>query len=107
MAHPVGERVGVIAGSNKDGSIDFLGWGTYLGFQKVGPEAAGVMAEVMREINGDNPCIELDSGERVWGCECWWGKEESVKKILTQHKVIHNVALADFRKRALAPTPRL
>jgi len=22
-----------------------------------------------------NPRMLLDSGERVWGCECWWGAE--------------------------------
>jgi hypothetical protein len=29
-----------------------------------------------------NPCIRLDSGDIVWGMECWWGPEEKVREQL-------------------------
>lgn len=28
-----------------------------------------------KEETFKNPCIELDSGEIVWGYQCWWGVE--------------------------------
>jgi hypothetical protein len=31
-----------------------------------------------------NPCIRLDSGDEVWGMECWWGSEENVRRQLAQ-----------------------
>lgn len=30
----------------------------------------------LTEGNFTNPCIELDQGGVVWGCQCWWGEEE-------------------------------
>lgn len=32
------------------------------------------------ELNITNPCIKLDSGKYVWGCECWWGEVEQFEK---------------------------
>lgn len=29
-----------------------------------------------------NPCIHLDSGDTVWGYQCWWGETEQVSKKL-------------------------
>lgn len=31
-------------------------------------------------FNFDNPRIKLDNGEYVWGCMCWWGPEEQIKR---------------------------
>lgn len=41
---------------------------------KDGPDApAGFLAEMVVELGHKNPKIKLDTGEVVWGCECWWG----------------------------------
>ena len=34
-----------------------------------------------------NPKILLDSGDVVWGMECWWGSETKVKQMLENRKV--------------------
>ena len=82
----IGDRVGVILGSNKDGSVDFFGFGFYEG-DFVPTEAVGQLAEIMREADHVNPRIRLDSGSVVYGCECWWGSEEKVKKMLDGQRV--------------------
>ena len=41
--------------------------------------------EEMMELFG-NPVIELDSGEVVYGAECWWGPEANVKKALEDYE---------------------
>ena len=77
----IGDRVGAVFGTNEDGSIDFLGYGIYEG-KFVPIEAVGQLSEMMREIGRVNPRIRMDSGSVVYGCECWWGSEESIKKTL-------------------------
>lgn len=27
----------------------------------------------------ENPRIDLDNGDTVWGCECWWGPIDRLK----------------------------
>ena len=53
--------------------------------------------ETMIDRSRRNPCIELDSGEIVWGCECWWGPEEDFKKSIGD-KPVEVVSLQDFRR---------
>lgn len=35
-----------------------------------------------------NPCIELDSGDTVWGAQCWWGPEERMAEKVGDREVI-------------------
>ena len=37
------------------------------------------VVELYREVN-KNPCIYLDSGDVVWGFQCWWGPLEQAKQ---------------------------
>ena len=90
-----GERVGAILGSNKDGSVDFLGYGVYEG-DFIPTEAVGFMAEIATKLEHTNPRIRLDDGQVVYGCECWWGKEDEVKKSLEGHTV-NLVSITDVR----------
>ena len=76
-----GERVGAILGSNENGSIEFLGYGIYEG-DFIPLEAVGWMAGELRKHDNTNPRIRLDGGKVVYGCECWWGSEHTVKKRL-------------------------
>jgi threonine dehydrogenase-like Zn-dependent dehydrogenase len=65
MSAQVGDRVIAIAGM-KDGVCRSFGEGTYQGRQLVPDDRSW----------GDghqNHCIQLDSGETVFGHECWWG----------------------------------
>jgi len=84
----IGDRVGAILGTDKgDEVIDFLGYGNYDG-EHAPVEAVGFMADCINDANKKapeiikNPRIKLDSGSIVYGCECWWGGADAVKKHL-------------------------
>lgn len=93
----IGDRVGAILGSD-DSTIEFLGYGIYKG-KEIPIEAVGLFAEAAIENKVVNPCILLDNGKKVYGCECWWGSEKEVKEIIetTKLKVI-NVDIEQVRK---------
>ena len=74
----VGGRVGAVLRMDKSG-VELFGYGTYEGLQ-VPVGAVGWMAEILVEQSQGNPCIKLDSGKLVYGCECWWGSQEAIEK---------------------------
>lgn len=72
----VGDRVGAILSADST-TVNLLGYGVYEG-------------RVMNEdIGFPNPCIKLDSGELVWGYQCWWGPEEKVKAMIGGRHVVN------------------
>lgn len=81
-----GMRVGAMMSADEKKML-FLGYGTY-----VGKEPCPALG------NYPNPKIQLDNGDIVWGCECWWDTEDGMKKRLAKYKgVIKDVRIADFR----------
>jgi hypothetical protein len=44
-----------------------------------------------------NPMITLDSGDVVWGYECWWGTEDRVRVMCVNKRVVE-VPVAELRK---------
>lgn len=66
----IGCRVGAMRSRDAKKAYIF-GYGTYEGDFMDGPMKG--MA---------NPKLKLDNGDIVWGCECWWGSEENMKKEL-------------------------
>jgi hypothetical protein len=83
----MGKRVGAILSANED-TVKFLGWGEYIGEEIPSEEVGGFMGQVMRQMGKPNPCILLDNGKKVYGCECWWGPEERIKKEIGDRKII-------------------
>lgn len=83
----VGDRVGAVLGA-KNGSktINVFGFGVYEG--DFVPEHRGEksFATYLHEHQLPNPRIRLDSGEVVYGAECWWGPEEQMQKRLAGHE---------------------
>lgn len=80
MACNVGDRVGAILEA-KNGVVKLLGFGVYEGFKVPHKMNVGALGMLARS-NVANPCIRLDSGNVVWGCECWWGSEAAIQKEL-------------------------
>jgi hypothetical protein len=68
-----GIRVGAIRDMDAS-KANLYGYGVY-----VGDVTGGPMDQMMEEPWA-NPKIELDGGGVVWGCECWWGPEELIRK---------------------------
>lgn len=89
----IGDRVGAIIGvENK--IVTFLGYGVFEG-DFYPEDAVGFIANALRfnvekgkakKEDKTNPRIKLDNGGSVYGCECWWGSEEKVKKELEKYK---------------------
>ena len=77
-----GSRVGAIK-SATDTAVKFYGYGVYEGDEVPPIEVGGVLSEV----GIPNPKITLDNGGVVWGCQCWWGSEEKVKKMIGNREV--------------------
>lgn len=53
--------------SLKDGICRSYGEGEYIGDKE--PNGGW-----MKGTGIKNPCIKLDSGQYVWGYQCWWGE---------------------------------
>lgn len=87
-----GTRIGAILSGNDEG-IKFLGYGTYEG-DEVPPAE---VSDMLHDNEIANPKLVLDSGDVVWGCECWWGPEKSIEKRLEGQKIIF-VRIADERQ---------
>lgn len=90
-----GDRIGAML-SMKDGIYKLLGYGIYVG-DECPFEAVGSIAETVIEIGLTNPKLLLDNGTVVYGCECWWGDERTVKNRLEGKRVV-NVNINDVRK---------
>lgn len=79
----VGERVGAMASANKE-EVHFFGYGVYEGDEVPPKNIMGPLGYMPLP----NPKILLDSGEIIWGCECWWGPEERMKQELGNRRVL-------------------
>lgn len=89
------DRVGAILGG-KNGKIEFLGYGIYQG-EEIPPKGISMFGIDLAEMGLSNPKILLDNGDVVWGCQCWWGSEERVKKQLEGKEVI-NITIGEALK---------
>jgi hypothetical protein len=95
MSEPkTGDRVGAIL-SKEGKECKLLGYGVYEGDHPL---------EMFPGFMTDNPRIRLDSGETVWGWECWWGPEEKFKQELEKFTAggghIVNVSIEAVRREA-------
>jgi hypothetical protein len=69
----IGERVTAIFNVEND-VVRSFGDGVYVGDEIPSQDIGGF------NTGFPNPKIVLDNGKVVWGCECWWGTVEGVKK---------------------------
>lgn len=92
--YTIGQRVGALMGADGD-TVRVFGYGTYQGDQIPPAELKVQMWGV--PMDRPNPCIKLDNGKLVFGCECWWGPEELIKERVKQYSKIVNVDIAAER----------
>lgn len=98
----VGDRVGAI--SHTEGKIIYLfGYGIYEGNKVPEDSRVGMLGISFKDIGKNNPCIKLDNGKIVWGCECWWGSEEDIKKQVAKHKKAITIDIEQKRNEANEP----
>jgi hypothetical protein len=92
----IGERVGALM-SAKGNTVKLFGFGVYVGDEVPDAHAKG-LGSLVREAGVKNPKILLDSGKVVWGCECWWGPEVTVKKKLAGYQFVVEVDVDEARR---------
>ena len=97
----IGERVGVVLSATPD-EVRMLGFGTYAGEEVPAEGCGGWIGETLREYGRNNPKLQLDNGDVVYGCECWWGPEAEVRKRFMCGRTIVEVSITDARKAAEA-----
>lgn len=83
----VGERVGAILDSD-DKTVRLFGFGTYEG-DEIPPDLNDDFSSCFHSEGICNPKIKLDSGQIVWGFECWWGPEANIVKMIGNREVVH------------------
>lgn len=97
--HEVGDRMGALMSANTK-EVKFFGYGKYLGNVIPEPTGAPIVADMI-EHGIHHPAIELDSGDVVYGCECWWGPEEKIRakvaSFIAAGAKLTEVTVADFR----------
>lgn len=91
---------------SKDGVLYIFGRGKYIG-ETVPKGAGGFLGSVLEQKEVKNPTIELDGGELVYGCECWWGPEAACEKKFSNFEKIETVSIAESRKAAEEEVTRM
>jgi hypothetical protein len=90
----IGDRVGAIC--NQEGrTFYFFGYGKYEG--EIIPRQEDGVYFLGEPMLKPNPCILLDNGKRVYGCECWWGSETQIKMTMKGATVVE-VDIEQLRK---------
>lgn len=92
----VGQRAFAVASADQN-SVRMYGVGVYLEDEVPSEDAKGFMVEALREAEYPNPCILLDSGEKVYGCECWHGPESRLEGFVNGREIVHE-SIKEHRK---------
>ncbi len=86
MRNGIKRRVGAISHlSERTKTLYIYGFGEYIG-DEIPYEAVGFFADVAKQQKHKVPKIMLDNGKIIYGCECWWGDDVEVKKIVNELK---------------------
>ncbi len=106
MIHKIGQRVGAIAGADREGNVEVFGYGVYAGEEIPSEDVIFLGGKYIDIAPGvKNPKIILDNGKIVYGCECWGGSEEGVKSRIKQleaeGKKIVFINVEDYRRKGL------
>jgi hypothetical protein len=82
--------------------VEIFGYGIDTGLAAP-DEAVGFNAEILQEEDLLSPCILLDNGKKVYGCECSaWGNEEQANAFISSFKEVKNVDIDDVRNAILS-----
>tara|TARA_S200002703_G_C3775790_1_gene238878 strand:- start:189 stop:509 length:321 start_codon:yes stop_codon:yes gene_type:complete len=94
MKKEVGTRVFAVLSANED-EVRLIGCGKYLGDLPISDadenvRLFGMSPQEVSEHAPDlcNPCLEMDDGTIVWGCECWWGPEDNMDEMTKGRKIV-------------------
>ena len=81
----IGDRVGAIVSADQK-QVKFLGYGILV--EEEVPRGIKGMGEILSARGETNLTILLDSGKKVYGCECWWGPEAKIREMIGDREVV-------------------
>jgi hypothetical protein len=87
FSEQVGMRVGAVMSADPN-TVHLFGYGVFNGDKEFDPELGIRVFGAVPPEGLTNPEILLDSGEKVYGCECWWGPEDDVKGSIGDREVV-------------------
>ena len=92
--------------NNDEKYVSIFGRGKILGASVPDDTAVGAIAERVRRDGDKVPKIELNSGEIIWGCECWWmdayrGEMWLMELKSVGYEIRDSVSITDMRKEYL------
>ncbi len=90
-------RVGAILQQTEDGVVEFLGYDVLQPDKVIPEDGVGLWTDICKETGDMTPKIVLDSGEVVYGCECWWAAEDEIKQRLAEAKEVKQVSITQVR----------
>lgn len=79
----IGMRVGAVRSADDD-AVYLFGYGVYEGDFMPPDSVLGLDVP----DNFRNPRIKLDNGNTVWGCQCWWGPEDQIKRMIGERTIV-------------------
>ncbi|MFA5174431.1 MAG: hypothetical protein WC438_04590 [Candidatus Pacearchaeota archaeon] len=83
----IGKRVGALL-KETSSAVYFFGYGVYTGEAIPSNEIIYLGRRYNELFPGDKVAkIKLDNGGSIYGCECWWGPEEYIKKFIGDRQV--------------------
>lgn len=82
-----GDRVGIVISAD-DYVVRMVGYGVRVEDSTPAVTVPGEYAAKLRKASLKNPCLQADDGTIVWGLECWWGPENSIKKWIGSRRVL-------------------
>jgi hypothetical protein len=86
----VGDRVGAYKCFGEDETFYLFGYGVYEGMHVPHRSYDCTEPDQNEDVPREpNPRIRLDSGQIVYGCECWWGPEDKMKKIESLYNTVY------------------
>jgi|HubBroStandDraft_2_1064218.scaffolds.fasta_scaffold381667_2 hypothetical protein len=91
----IGDRAGAVLSADEE-EIRLLGYGVFQG-DRIPDPALGVACYGVPMLD-PNPCIQLDDGKLVFGCECWWSSEDDIRKIAAEYAKVVFVDIEEERK---------
>lgn len=94
MTEP-GTRVGAIKRADAN-TVYLYGWGTYQGSEI--PEPRHPLLRLLAEAGVETPRIELDSGEVVYGAECFWGPAATIQSWIGSRAVEYSPVEDDLNQ---------
>ncbi len=90
-----GPEVAVVV-SLDDDTLYFLGYGR-VGPAQVPPEGLGMLTDALHAANERTPTITMDTGETVYGCECWYGDAAEFDATANESD-LESVTVAEMRE---------